>query len=671
MKNKNLLITFLFFFFSTIAFSSVWLDGYKYRAEIILTDELDSVPVEHAGIIKIFCPAKDDGSDIRITDENGKDIEFFIAKIGPGNYYEICFPASGKKYYFFCGKSDAVPVESNYKPKRGLLLELYALQGDDVNSWESCKKIIDESMQRKYFINATFRKQIFDATNPITQSGYFLRVYTGYFYLDKKETISFGTTSTGASFIFVDDKKVASWPGRHWVESFIRPEHSGTVELEPGLHRLVYYHLEFPGWHYAVAAIKKFEDKQFNVIDEKFFLPVYEAKVNRIEKVNSGICASFTWQNINYLYREKWELVTFKFNDTSTGKSEIASWHWDFGDGQTSNEKNPVHTYFLKKPYTVNLKITDKDGNTDSISMKIKAEQDYGISALYSRSYNEYMEEFGKFNLSQLPDEELFALAGIYNSYDKKDGEFDCYKELETRNLEEKQHINVAFIAGDLAMQIKKYPDAEKIYKKIINEKNLPEAKLKLGLVYLETGEIDKAEQQFLSIISDNNVDIKLKRSATIGLGDVARYRADTKNSLKFYESVLLDTDIEKKSGMYSQMVLFYLKKNDFTTAIDKLSLWANEIPVCKLKGNWSILTARAYLMKKDYDKAFRELETFQKISDSSNPYYGWAMYLKGEIYLEKGDRENAKKMFEKVIENFPQSQISDMANQKLKEMEK
>ncbi|HXK44562.1 MAG TPA: PKD domain-containing protein, partial [bacterium] len=603
---------------------------------------------------------------------NGKLIDFFVSQTGPGNFYEICFPFSGKKYYLFYGKKDTGFHGLNYKPKRGILLELYAMRGDNVDTWESCKKIIDDSVQKKYFVNAAFRKTIYDATNPITKTGHFVRVYTGYFYLEKKEKISFGTTSTGASFILVDDKPVASWPGRHWIEGFIRPEHAGDIELESGIHKLVYYHFEFPGRGYAIAAMKKPSDKQFVPIDEKFFLPILEAKITGIEKKNSELCASFFWQNTNYLYRENWQLVTFRFTDASRGKNDIVSWQWEFGDGQTSNEQHPIHTYFLQKIYTVTLTITDKKGNSDTVSMNVRAEQDYSISTLYPRSFSEYMNEFNSYNLSKFPVEELFALAEICNSYDNKELAFNCYNELLNRNLEINQHINVALTAAEIATQLKKYSDAEKIYKHLIESNNIPEAKVKLGFVYLASNKIDAAEQQFNLVLSDKNTGEKIKRAATIGLGDTARYRADTKTALKCYESALSDTSIERKSGIYSQQVLFYLKKKDVSTALEKLSQWADEIPTCKLKGDWSILSARTYLLKKDYDSAFRELETYQRICDNpESPYSGWATYLKGEIYLEKGEKEKAKEHFLKVVENFPQSQISDMAKEKLKEMEK
>ena len=49
------------------------------------------------------------------------------------------------------------------------------------------------------------------------------------------------------------------------------------------------------------------------------------------------------------------------FTDTST-VPEPASWLWDFGDGTTSNERNPTHTYTRAGSFTVRLTVTGPDG---------------------------------------------------------------------------------------------------------------------------------------------------------------------------------------------------------------------------------------------------------------------------------------------------------------------
>lgn len=58
-----------------------------------------------------------------------------------------------------------------------------------------------------------------------------------------------------------------------------------------------------------------------------------------------------------------------QFNDTSSdGDGYIVNWSWDFGDGTTSNEQNPVHTYGDNGNYTVTLTVTDNNGNTGTYS---------------------------------------------------------------------------------------------------------------------------------------------------------------------------------------------------------------------------------------------------------------------------------------------------------------
>lgn len=56
-----------------------------------------------------------------------------------------------------------------------------------------------------------------------------------------------------------------------------------------------------------------------------------------------------------------------KFFDKSTvGGSTIEKWSWDFGDGGSSVEQNPVHTYFKDGSYSVILTVTTKNGKTDT-----------------------------------------------------------------------------------------------------------------------------------------------------------------------------------------------------------------------------------------------------------------------------------------------------------------
>jgi PKD repeat protein len=50
------------------------------------------------------------------------------------------------------------------------------------------------------------------------------------------------------------------------------------------------------------------------------------------------------------------------FKDLSAGN--IQAWHWDFGDGETSTEQNPLHTYQKPDHYVVVLDVAGPAGKS-------------------------------------------------------------------------------------------------------------------------------------------------------------------------------------------------------------------------------------------------------------------------------------------------------------------
>jgi FOG: PKD repeat len=58
--------------------------------------------------------------------------------------------------------------------------------------------------------------------------------------------------------------------------------------------------------------------------------------------------------------------ASIQFNDTSTGN--ITGWSWDFGDGTTSTDENPAHTYSTPGVYTVELTVSGPGGSNSTTS---------------------------------------------------------------------------------------------------------------------------------------------------------------------------------------------------------------------------------------------------------------------------------------------------------------
>ncbi len=93
-------------------------------------------------------------------------------------------------------------------------------------------------------------------------------------------------------------------------------------------------------------------------IDYLPLVPAGEAPVLPVAKFKSNVT-------------EGYAPFSVQFKDQSENATEI---YWDFGDGATSNQQNPTHTYSTAGNYTVTLTATNADGqsaNTSEIKVKL------------------------------------------------------------------------------------------------------------------------------------------------------------------------------------------------------------------------------------------------------------------------------------------------------------
>jgi PKD repeat protein len=66
--------------------------------------------------------------------------------------------------------------------------------------------------------------------------------------------------------------------------------------------------------------------------------------------------------------------VNFFGQNSSDPDGSIVSYSWNFGDGNTSSQTNPSHTYNNVGNYTATLNVTDNNGATNSRSLGINVQ---------------------------------------------------------------------------------------------------------------------------------------------------------------------------------------------------------------------------------------------------------------------------------------------------------
>lgn len=111
----------------------------------------------------------------------------------------------------------------------------------------------------------------------------------------------------------------------------------------------------------AVASTHYYRVRAFSGADVSGWSSVANATTDAIPPV-----AGFTWAS-NY--------TEVTFTDTSTDDTNISSWYWSFGDGSTSTQQNPNHTYSGADTYNVTLTVTDEHGASDSFSDSVTVEE--------------------------------------------------------------------------------------------------------------------------------------------------------------------------------------------------------------------------------------------------------------------------------------------------------
>ncbi|HNS31457.1 MAG TPA: tetratricopeptide repeat protein [bacterium] len=643
-----------------------WKDGWKYRLTVAVPESEDKSPVEKAVLLDFFGKAKEDGSDIRITDLAGREIPVFIVSAGKENRYQVAFPGEAGGYFLYSGNDSAESPGYNWRPQRGLLLEVYERKGNDIRDWDRVKDIIEKSRKGK-LVGRGFREKVWDGTNPFGGEKDTVRIYEGFFYLSAPEKLTFATSSAGPSYITVDGNPVASWEGWHRAEPFVRPESTGEASLKQGLHKFIYYHIGRPWQEIAVAALKQKNKEKFDVIPGNFFLPLAKASVEKAESYGKKICAGFSWENTNYLKREEWELLTFRFRDISFPEEGIKEWIWSFGDGQEASGKDVYHTYILGGKYPVTLKARDKEGNSDEITLNVYAGQDFSMAKIMPLERRQYLEELGRFNLNSLKNDALFSLAGIYESYGLADNALKVYQALDKRSLNREERKKVGLASAALYQERGENSAAEQVYRSLLSRKPEADIFLKLGALFVETGELEKAEAQYLKVLETKSFDEESRRKALSGMGDIWRVKGDYEKALETYEKASAQENREMQSGAFAQSVISCLRIKDSSAAYEQLMLWAEKLPDAKLSGNWSVLLARAHMMDRKYKKAADELEIFIKIADGrENLYLPAALFLAGEAYEQMGNKEKARDFYRTVIEKYPSSSVFSQAQKKL-----
>ncbi len=319
-----------------------------------------------------------DGRNVMATDQHRNPVPTRVLQLGPGDFCRVAFQTvAGQSSYEICygGEPPAEGTIPTWNNTDGLMLETREYKDCNLNDFESVRKAFDSSQR----IGSGYVDAVHQACNPFTLApGPFLSHYWGTLRMKSAGTYGLVTSSQDCSFLLIDGKMVASAPGRHGPTYRARPGTRHDVQLTAGSHQFDYYHAaagpnammmvawaESPGDAKTQLTLIPSEAFRCGAIGHIFAGPPATQREKLMPDFLVDIGGDVP------LPESDQPLIGVQFANTSPqGLKTSSRAHWDFGDGQTSEETSPAHVYLRPGLYTVTLKVT-RGGKSFEIANKL------------------------------------------------------------------------------------------------------------------------------------------------------------------------------------------------------------------------------------------------------------------------------------------------------------
>jgi Zn-dependent metalloprotease/PKD repeat protein len=210
-----------------------------------------------------------------------------------------------------------------------------------------------------YFTNTNYRNLIFDVYSPVTLIS--VNVYAGAAG-NRTFTLRQGSSTLQSTTVNLPNGMstvTLNWPLT--VGSDFEIGCSGTINL--------YRNSSGASYPYTLNGVLSITGN--NAFDLARYYFFYNWVVQGASCVSARTAVTVDLDSATADYTPALAANTVTFTDNSVATSAIVNWHWDFGDGDTSNLANPVHVFWATGTYTVCLTITDAAGCTSTTCREI------------------------------------------------------------------------------------------------------------------------------------------------------------------------------------------------------------------------------------------------------------------------------------------------------------
>jgi len=669
----NLLLLSVFSLAIAPASGEDWhLDEHKVRREFRVKGEVRA-PGEIARVrFNTMGFMKADGSDVRVIGPNGP-LPFRILSMG----LDLCRlaivlrPGVGR-FHVYYGCQDPGKPPKSAEIRRGLILETRRFKTGDCRSWPQMQELVRQSGPS---LGRDFVPQVYHGYNPFGPSDNYVSIYEGWLAPPASGGYVFSTTSDDASYLFVDGNLAVSKRGWGRASRHARAQSRRISLRDDRLYPFRYYHVEGTGEQAAVAAWKPPRGR-FQVIPASAFPGVHTCRQVSYRVRDWPVAPDFEITNAGEaLYQGKY-YFRFELKDTTKGEAFAYRPHWDFGDGCTSGDRNPVHIYLQKGQFTVSFTLS-RGGKELHVSQRL--ENNWRWEKQLRRSgdtLEDYYPHLKKYDFAHMATEALENAFDIFSILREPAEIIKVTHFLLVRDeilKDESKVFRYAVPYGkNLCREQHAYKEAIEAFlyasQRIKEREKKARLRSEIGDVYLfYTEDFDSALKQYKSILADfGDLKHSVVRQAQIRVGEAHMRLGESKKALAAFEAAERMPSYERA---FDQKLAFlgaiplrienYLKRKEYDAVEEELNRWEWEYPRQRLVGASSLGRARLAKLRKQYDEVIKQALILVHATPESK-YAVELLMEAAEAYELKGDPQNALKTLQRILDDYPETPFQE-----------
>gem|GEM_PF-1263263 len=665
------------------ATASWWNDAWTYRRELFVpaaaTRGAAPFTVAVAQVPTLGCVSSS-GGDLRLFGPDGKPVSFEVLSAGFEDRCEIAWNASSDTTYtLYFGNKDAAPIDSAETVQAGLTLESRELGKGTAGTYAEMEALLAASP-------VISGRGLWETPrlgwNPFGPSKNGIYRFVGWLDCKKDGTYRFGTNSVDASFALVDTTVVCEWPGWHGADN--NNPHLGTIELTAGVHRLEYVNA-FRSWGACVLAWQPPEAKTLAPIGPDAFVG-YRVAECRPAETKEGPVPDFAWSLQTDLGQEARSVTSVRLQALTPG----TALRWDFGDGIANTGSRVLEHVFLEDAvFSVSLTVDGK-----SVAQRVRAKPTHGHRGIvYEKRIKDYAAIVQGYDPKALSPAACFEMGLICHEAGLLDPAARGFQAaLEKGSLplsgDEARFVTVlvdyyrdsgrpekALEVLDLVLE----QSAPREPRKGVDDRWRPVASVQALVakadVLLEDLDRPEDARACLEAVLEKyrKAPTDQVRWAFIRTGEIALLLGDRDKAGKILDAAENDAewkkprgDFEVTEGAHSINFEEVLRQSELAAALKEIESWEWERPTVLLSGLTRHLRGRVQLARKRYDRAARDFER-ALARDPKASFADEAIFLEGTALEALGKRDDARACFQRVVRDFPESELAPRAKEKLK----